>query len=880
MKYLNQMGQKLAEFFKESTPLDGASSFKGNSGDMLNQDCLSDLLPYRLYDKSTKIFENASSFGFVLELPPTLGMSSQSQKEISALIRDIGEEGASVQCLMWADPRISSFLKNWSKPRNAKEGIFKRVADKKNDFFKELSLDGDVQPRIFRFVFSYSIPKPSNEKNSSFFISSLIEKRKKAVATFQRFGSVLDVNAQDFLDILSGFVNVEQGVASHTRKKWNKDAFLSQQIGLPGGGIEVREKELIYHGKLKTAFRSYEAVDFPDQWSMHLSGNLIGDFFNASYRMPSAFFIHYGIFFPLEDPIKMKLKSKGKLLDHQTKFASVAKACPEMVKESEENLFTQRQLMEGEKLVQTRLNVGLWSSLEKIHNSESILISLFQKYGFKLKECTFQHFHDFLFSLPMTWGESTPYMRDYKRRMLLRTTLTLETANLIPFVGEWWGNSKQGQMLQGRRGQLATWDPFSSDGNLNTVVVGPSGSGKSVFMQDLIMSELGRGTRVFVLDLGRSFEKLCHLLGGQYLFFSEGSRLNLNPFNLIKTEGDVESTNIILEMVSSIIATMAMPAEKIDKERADILSTIVKKVWDSKGRKATVDDVISFIEKTKFKSELMKGATESLKEGLKKFSSQGVYANYFYGKKKINFEASFVVIETEELKNMPDLQAVILQIFALNISTQIFMGSREQRSLVCIDEAWDLLKSPQMEGFIESMARRLRKYNGALLIGTQGLKDFERSHGARAAFQNSNWLLMLGKDDDSINILKEKNLIAMDDQKEQMLNSLRKEDGKYSEVFIYHKGTGFHALCQLKLDPFSSLLYSTKASDFQAIEELKNRGIPIEKALEWLLENKSSYERYLADGYRIADAIESLIKKSPKCLSKSLDQNLISLEAS
>ena len=109
-------------------------------------------------------------------------------------------------------------------------------------------------------------------------------------------------------------------------------------------------------------------------------------------------------------------------------------------------------------------------------------------------------------------------------------------------------------------------------------------------------------------------------------------------------------------------------------------------------------------ETSKSMAELMIGATESIKEGLKKYSRQGVYANYFYGENRVDFKSDLVVIETEELKNMADLQSVILQMFTLTITSQIFMGDRTRRCLICIDEAWDLLKSPQMEGFIESLA--------------------------------------------------------------------------------------------------------------------------------------------------------------------------------
>ena len=483
------------------------------------------------------------------------------------------------------------------------------------------------------------------------------------------------------------------------------------------------------------------------------------------------------------------------------------KILPQIPREQAENTYVDRQLLEGEQFVHTRLSCGLWAPKQKILDHESDFVSLFQKNGFKIQPNDFFHLPDFLSSLPMAWGEDANYSKGLKRIRSMRTTITSETGALLPMVGEWWGNSLTGQIMSGRRGQISTWDPFEGDGNLNTVVVGPSGSGKSVFMQDLIMSSLGTGSRVFVLDLGRSFEKLCHLVDGEYIAFNEGCQMNLNPFSMIPIDGDIDATNIALEMVSSIVATMAMPSQRIDKERSDILDALVKKVWETRGTKGTIDDVIKLLSTLSYDSELMKGVTESLQTGLKKFAKGSTYESYFYGNKPVDFSSDLVVIETEELKNLPDLQAVILQIFTLTISKQIFMGNREKRCLVCIDEAWDLLKSPQMEGFIESLARRLRKYNGALLVGTQGLKDFDRSHGARAAFQNSNWLLMLGKDNESINIIEKENLFPMDAHRERVLGSLRKEDGKYSEIFIYHKGSGLGVVNQLRLDPFSTMLY-------------------------------------------------------------------------
>lgn len=921
MSFLSRLGQNLIDFFGERTPLDELADTKERSFDLLDPDYFADLLFYRLYDEENKIYENKTSFGFVIEVAPLLGAGQTESQELSSLMKDLGSGGSTrsvstnpgccIQALCFADHRIEPFLSAWSNARLGKGSIFEEISLKKESFFLETLQQSRIPPRIFRFIFSYTEPK-RGDVNLSHVMDRLVKKKVKALEVLNRISgkNAFEIDPLRLMELVSGLVNYEKKPRLDCRRNWNRHTWLSKQICNPGTAIRVLENGILFHGAQpsqnqlprNTVFgndhktgcsnasrsnasnsdtasnsifdrktlkiqdrdanhlsllKTYEVVDYPSEWALSYMGDLLGDFFNASYRIPSPFYLHYGIHFPSQSKVEAKFRSKAKIVDHQIKFPSLTKIFPDMPREHEEHLFVHKELIEGEMFVETRLSVGLWAHPETHVSSESNLIALFQKYGFKLKDNHFMHLPDFLSSLPMAWGEDAKTIKNLKRTRCFRTTLTSETGSLMPILGEWWGNSTKGMILMGRRGQIASWDPFATEGNFNTVVVGPSGSGKSVFMQDLLLNHLRQGDRVFILDLGRSFEKLCHLLKGQHLAFSVKSRLNLNPFSVIKATP--EALDVGLEMVAGILATMAMPAHQIDKERSDLLSAVAKQAWGRKGQDATVDTVIDLLKEKQFQSELMTGSSESLQEGLKKFSQQGPYSNYFYGSQQINLTHHLVVIETEELKSMADLQAVILQIFIMTISNQIFMGDREQRSLICIDEAWDLLKSPQMEGFIESLARRLRKYNGALIIGTQSVKDFERSYGAKAAAQNSNWLCMLGKDNDSIQAIKKDNILTLDPFKEQTLASLRMEEGKYSEVFIHNKGSGFFSVNQLKLDPFSSMLYSTQADEFQAVQALQKRGLSPEGAINWLVTHKLKFKTYLSQGKKVKEILSLLL---------------------
>ncbi len=854
--------QKLRQFFAGDSAGDYETLRQEKvSKNFLDKSHFQELLPYRLYSEERGLYENEHSFGFTFEMNPLVFANQSTEEEVAGIIKSLYMQGASCQFLLFADPFIDPILKRWAEPREKSSEIFKKISENKTQFFKSEALSDhpivSTPPRNFRLFFSYSTTKGEKSETERL-LRQLESMKKKAFTTFSRISHTVDTHPLHLVEILTHLTSVDQTTASPAPRKISGQDFINEEVGSTGA-FELGPKGIRFHGEGETHFKMFQAIDLPEEWNMPYNSELIGDFLDVSYRIPSPFFVHYGIHYPVQRKEELNLHSKAALLKQQFRLAGVFKKNPHLIRESQEHDLVFQSLLSGEKFVRTRLNIGLYGSEEKFPESESALTALYHKYGFKLQETHFFHLDDFVRSLPMTWGE-LPKLDEIRKTRKTKTTLTEETSKFVPMLSEWKGNSQDGMPLIGRRGQMAFWDPFVSASNYNGVVIGASGSGKTVFLAELMLNQMAIGGKVFVLDLGRSFEKLCHLLDGQYLFFNKESNLNLNPFSLLRTDGDADSLDSALNMVSSIVATMAMPMEKIDGDRENILNKCVREAWRLKGNQATVDDIITILQTVQYRSELMRGAKESLIDRLQRYSTKGEYKNFFYGEKKVSFSSPFVVIETEELKNMGDLQAVILQIFSLMISSEVYMGDREARSLICIDEAWDLLKSPQMEGFIESMARRLRKYNGSLFVGTQGLKDFECSPGAAAAFKNSNWLVMLGRDSDSLNVIREKKIFELSPGVERMLSSLSKGPG-YSEAFIFDKGHGSFSLSQLRLDPFSLLLFSTRPEEFAPVMELKKQGFTIEQAIEWMLEHKEAVNALRARGFPLDCVISKLLSE-------------------
>ena len=97
-------------------------------------------------------------------------------------------------------------------------------------------------------------------------------------------------------------------------------------------------------------------------------------------------------------------------------------------------------------------------------------------------------------------------VRDLQTLGKAKRTITRESQNMLPIIGEWKGQPTPGMILVGRRGQPFFWSPFGkalvqsedmvTSHNYNVCIAGSMGSGKSVLMNELMTNVLGIG-RVF-----------------------------------------------------------------------------------------------------------------------------------------------------------------------------------------------------------------------------------------------------------------------------------------------------------------------------------------------------------------------------------------------
>ncbi|MBR5431096.1 MAG: DUF87 domain-containing protein, partial [Bacteroidales bacterium] len=72
--------------------------------------------------------------------------------------------------------------------------------------------------------------------------------------------------------------------------------------------------------------------------------------------------------------------------------------------------------------------------------------------------------------------------------------------------------------------------------NSNFFALGPSGSGKSFFMNTVVRQLYEQNTDIVIVDTGDSYEMLCQQFGGTYISYSKESPISMNPFKVSRLE--------------------------------------------------------------------------------------------------------------------------------------------------------------------------------------------------------------------------------------------------------------------------------------------------------------------------------------------------------
>lgn len=792
--------------------------------------------PVQAYDEQSKLFLcDDSTLGFAFECVPLAGGDQHTKERIEQLVAGDYPPGTIMQFFLYRSPDIEPQLNALARIRQdhmdgplagvVKQRIdFLRAHTKKNIHGRSFS-GGDYDcGRIqeSRLIVSIKIPFEGKEPNESDVVLTKTWETKTESALSSVGLWPLALSASRYIRLMQSIINWSPNASWRSMSvmgEWEEDKTISAQIFDPTTDLVIADKSTLQLGehcfvKVMSAKRIPDAFFFTE--AMKYVGNTMG----GNDKLTINYAVCCNVFFPVTQSEKSKLETKRTWTVNQA-VGPMLKFVPVLADKKHSFDILSESFQKGAKPIRMTFSVLLFSDSRKAVERAAVSAqSYWDTMHFHLMEDYFITAPMFQNCLPLCAEKEAVFHLDRYKTMTTR-----ELPVLLPVFGEWKGTGTFHVALISRNGQLMSLSLHDSDTNKNAVIAAESGSGKSFLLNEIIVSYLSEGAQVWVIDAGKSYKKLNEQLDGDFLQFDEASKICLNPFELIDDWKEDEDT------ISALIAAMASEKEKLSDFQMAGLKQILKRLWETKGQTMTVDDIAA---------ECL-GHTEQrmhdIGQQLFSFTSKGGYGQYFHGHNTMRFENPFTVLELDELQGRTHLRQVVLMQLIFQIQREMYLGERNRKKIMIIDEAWDLIKSGPVSVFIEHGFRKFRKYGGSAIIATQSLNDLYENPVGRAIAENANMMLLLGQKPETIASIRDSGRLVLSEAGFNLLSTVASVGGVYSEIFVKSGHTGV-GVGRLIVSNFEKMLFSTAPEDVNAIENYTNRGLNVTDAINHVLRDR------------------------------------------
>ena len=793
----------------------------------------SDLIPVKGYEDGLFLTnDNEIGFGFLAE--PLWGADSHTASRLNSLMNLDWPEQSALQFCLWQGPDIMAYLHEY-------ESIREEDSKKEAGIRKAFLCDGSWEPLIdniivrnAQLIITFKTPLPKgHRKIPESFLERLENIRGACDETLRTVGvQHTDLNAEMLLRIYQTmFVRKKDAEwRADPRTYYNDNESFESQVFDYDNDVSVSKNEI---DSGEDIIKTLSIKRFPQFGYFGDAISFVGDPQNGARGIFENVMVSATIIFPSVETTKAKVAAKRSYVQHQA-YGPMLKHIPALAELNESFTTLDDSFNDGDRPIKVYLGMSLFVHKSKKSSaaaSVSNAKTYWRELGFQLVEDKFIVLPAFLNQLP--FGAD---IKGYEDLYRYKTMATRHCIPLLPLFSDWKGSNTAALTFVSRKGQTIKYSLFDSDSNYNLVIAAQSGSGKSFLTNEIIKSYIKMGGLIWVIDIGRSYEKLCNGLGGQFMVFTKESSICLNPFSMIK---DYEEE---ADIVIGILEAMAAPTEKLSDLQISVLRRVTSEVWAQKGIETMVDDIANAL---KAEEDLR---VRDIGNQLYAFTKAGEYGRFFHGKNNMSFTNPFTVLELEELKGKSHLQQVILLQLIYQIQQEMYLGDKGRPKLVLVDEAWDLLTQGDVAKFIETGYRRFRKYGGAAVTVTQSINDLYDSPSGRAISESSAHKMLLGQQAEAVDQIKESKRLPLSAGAFDLLKSVRTVPGKYSEIFFvgpYGSGIG-----RLIVDNYHKLLYSTSPKDVAEIDRYRKAGLAIDEAIITILNERglestrSNYVRY------------------------------------
>jgi conjugal transfer ATP-binding protein TraC len=453
------------------------------------------------------------------------------------------------------------------------------------------------------------------------------------------------------------------------------------------------------------------------------------------------------------------------------------------------------------------------------------------------------------------WAQTLPlnFSPKIADQLQCEAVMSAEAAGcLFPVYGDHPGNTGPSSTHTGiglitRRGSLYGFDPFTTNTNANGVIAADSGSGKTSFVQNMIVNALAEGGHVFGLDNGKTMKKLTKAVGGEFIEFGErgGFRPSLNPYSgLSDDEFDQQQ-----ETITSLLLQMAYHEEPPAPGAVIALSEAVKAAWAKAQSTAEIADVIEALKITRdggaqasIQNEVVNAAANLIPR-LTAFIESPSRGQFFRGPGTLDPKSRLTMFELGGLSGDPHLQKCVV-FFVLNLLlTRV--QSIPGRKWIFVDEVHDLFKDAAAAEVMEGIYLKCRRDKVSTWIVVQSLYKLATDSPAGAVILNmAAWKVILKQSAEEIDKVISQKIIASfqgDPYFHRLLKSVESRKNEFSEALIF--GNGSYEVGRLYLDKLAATLFSSEDEARFGVFALMEQGVPAMDAVRQVLGDTKAARR-------------------------------------
>ena len=395
--------------------------------------------------------------------------------------------------------------------------------------------------------------------------------------------------------------------------------------------------------------------------------------------------------------------------------------------------------------------------------------------------------------------------------------------------------------------------------NRNKFVLGPSGSGKSFFMNHLVRQYWEQGTHVVLVDTGNSYQGLCELVrrktkgeDGIYFTYTEEHPISFNPFYTDDYVYDVEKKDSIKTLLLTLWKT---EDDKVSKTESGELGSAVNAYIGRIRSDRTIvpcfdtfyeymrDDSRRELEERDIKVSRDDFNIDNMLITLRQYYRGGRYDFLLNSKANIDLlNKRFVVFEVDSIKENKELFPVVTIIImeAFINKMRRLKGVRKQ---LIVEEAWKALSSANMAEYLKYMYKTVRKYYGEAIVVTQEVEDIISSPVVKEAIiNNSDCKILLDQRKFMNRFDAIQSLLGLTDKEKSQILSINQSNDparKYKEVWIGLGGMQ-SAVYATEVSRSEYLAYTTEETEKVEVQRLTEQlDGDIELAIKQLAERNN-----------------------------------------